>query len=133
MLGRIVLGTMLILHGLIHLLSFVAYWNLAEVEGLSYDTSLLSGSLEVGEAGAWVFGLLWFVAAVGLAFAGAAVFLLRSWWRPLTLGAALLSLALTVLGWPDAWFGTLVNLVILAYLFVGGRRGWLPQSGAGTK
>lgn len=51
MIKRVILGTMLILQGLIHLLGFVAYWRLAEVEGLSYGTRLLSGSLEVGHDG----------------------------------------------------------------------------------
>jgi hypothetical protein len=126
---RFILGTVLILHGLIHVLGVAAYWRLAEVEGLPYGTRLLSGSLEVGEAGVWIFGLLWFVAAVGFVVAALALLLLRPWWRPLTLGVALLSLVITILGWPDAWFGVLVNLAILACLLVGERRGWLPRAG----
>lgn len=66
--------------------------------------------------------------AVEFLVAGAAVLLLRSWWRSLTFGVAFLSLEITVLGWPDAWFGVLVNLAILAYLLVGDRRGWLPSA-----
>ena len=128
MVQRVVLGTVLILHGLIHLLGFIVYWRLAEVEGLAYGTRLLSGSLEVEEAGAWIFGLLWLVAAVGLVIAGVSVLLLRPWWRTLTTGVTLLSLMVTALGWPDAWFGVLINLAILAYLLAGGRRGWLPRA-----
>ncbi len=126
MVKRAVLTVVFVVHGLIHVLGFAVYWKLATIEGLSYGNRLLSGSLEVGEAGARVFGLLWLVAAVGFVVAGVAVLLLRPWWRPLTFGVALLSLAITVLGWPDSWFGVLVNLAILAYLFVGGKRGWLP-------
>ena len=37
-----------------------------------------------------------------------------------------LSLAVTILGWPDSWFGVVVNVAILAYLLVGARMGWLP-------
>jgi hypothetical protein len=114
MVKRAVLTVVFVVHGLIHVLGFAVYWKLATIEGLSYGNRLLSGSLEVGEAGARVL------------VAGVAVLLLRPWWRPLTFGVALLSLAITVLGWPDSWFGVLVNLAILAYLFVGGKRGWLP-------
>lgn len=128
MIKRVILGTVLILHGLIHLLGVAAYWRLAEVEGLSYGTRLLSGSLEGGETGAWVFGLLWLLGAIGFVVAGAAVLLLRPLWRSLTLGVAVLSPAITVLGRPDALFGVLVNLAILAYLLVGERRDWLPSA-----
>ena len=57
MILRVVLGAVLILHGLIHLLGFVVYLRLAEVEALSYSTILLSSKLDVGEAGANVFGI----------------------------------------------------------------------------
>lgn len=128
MIKRVILSAVFTLHGLIHLLGFVAYWRLAEVNGLSYGTGLLSGTLEVGGVGARVFGLLWLVAAVGFVAAGVAVLLPRSWWRRLTFSTALLSLVITVLAWPDAWFGVLVNLTILAYMLLGERRGWLPRA-----
>ena len=47
----------MILQGLIHLLGVVVYLRLAEVEALSYSTILLSSKLDVGEAGANVFGI----------------------------------------------------------------------------
>lgn len=117
---------MLILHGLIHLLGFVVYLRLAEVEALSYSTALLSGKLEVGEAGANVFGVIWLLAAVGFVVAGVAVFALLPWWWALTFWVALLSLVVTILDWPDSWFGVVVNMMILAYLLVGRRMDWLP-------
>ena len=48
---RVVLGTVLIRPSLIHLLGFVVYLRLAEVEALSYSTAVLSGNLEVSEVG----------------------------------------------------------------------------------
>lgn len=126
MILRIVLGTVLVLHGLIHLLGFAVYLRLATIEGLSYGTALLSGKLEVGEAGARIFGLLWLLAAVGFVVASVAVFALFPWWWTFTLWVTLLSLVVTALGWPDPWFGVVVNVVILAYLLVGERTGWLP-------
>jgi hypothetical protein len=122
---RVVPGTVLILHGLIHLLGFMVYLRLANIESLPYSTALLSGKLEVGEAGARVFGLLWLLAAMGFVVAGVAMFALLPWWT-FTLWVALLSLVVTVLALPGSWFGVVVNVVILAYLLVGGRMGWLP-------
>ncbi len=64
---------------------------------------------------------------MGFVVAGVAVFALLPWWRALTLWVTLLSLVVTVLGLPDSWFGVVLNMVILAYLLVGGRIGWMPQ------
>lgn len=123
---RIVLGAILILHGLIHLLGFVAYLRLASIETLSYRTDLLSGALEVGEVGAMIYGLLWGLAAVGFVVASVAVFALLPWWRWLTVVVAMLSLALTVLGLPYSPFGVVLNVAILSFVLAGGRMGWLP-------
>ncbi len=130
MVQRMVLGAVLFLHGLIHLLGSIAYWRLAEVEGLPYETALLAGALEVGEAGAWIYGLAWLVAAVGFSVSAAAVLLGEPWWPGAAAGTALLSLGLTILGLPGAWFGVLVNLAILAYVAVGRRRGRVPHEAA---
>ena len=126
MILRIVLGTILILHGIIHLLGFVAYLRLATIETLPYRTDLLSGALEVGEVGARIYGLLWGLAAVGFVAADVAVFVLLPWWRGLTVLVALLSLAQPVLGLPDSPFGVVLNVAILAFVLAGGRMGWLP-------
>lgn len=48
----------------------------------------------------------------------------HAWWPSLAVGAAPFSLALCVLGWPDARIA--VNLAILPLLILGGRYGWLP-------
>ena len=42
---RVVLGMILILHGLIHLLGLVVYLRLATIGTLPYSTALLSGTL----------------------------------------------------------------------------------------
>jgi hypothetical protein len=88
---------------------------------MPYKTTLLAGNLDVGAAGIRVVGLLWLLAAIGFVVAGVAVFTLRPWWGIVTLGVTLFSLALCILGWPDARFGLLINLIILAYLLFGWR------------
>jgi len=121
----------LILRGLIHLLGFVVYLRLATIGTLPYSTVLLFGALEVGEAGARIYGFPWGLVAVGFVVAGVAVFALLPWWWALILWVTLLSLVLTVLGLPDSWFGVVLNVLILAYLLAGGRMVGYPSAPAG--
>jgi hypothetical protein len=103
----------LILHGLVHLLGFVAYWPLAELTELPYKTTLLNGRLPIGASGMRVYSVLWLATAV--AFAAAAIGLLakQSWWLPLLGTAVILSLVITALDWNQAWRGAILSLVIL--------------------
>ena len=50
--------------------------------------------------------------------------------RNLALGVTLFSLVLSMLGWPQARIGLMLNLVLLAYLLLGARLGW-PPGGTG--
>lgn len=111
----------LALHGLIHLLGTAAYMRLAEIQGLPYKTTLLGGHLNLSESGIWIYGALWAVAALG--FWAAAAGWLAGWngWQGLLMGVALFSLALTALDWSTAFMGVIVNLAILAALWVGPR------------
>jgi hypothetical protein len=118
---RIIVAILLVGHGLVHLPGFVVPWRLATLEEMPYKTTLLAGNLDVGATGIRLVGLLWLLAAVGFVVAGGAVFTQHPWWVAVTLGVTLFSLALCILGWPEARFGLLVNLAILAYLFFGRR------------
>ena len=106
------------IHGLIHLLGFVAYWQLAEIENLPYKTTLLGGLWDVGEAGIRVFGALWLVAAIGFVVAAYGLAAQQDWWRTAMIVMALFSLVLTVLDWKVAFAGIAVNVVILAVVLL---------------
>jgi hypothetical protein len=111
------LAVFAILHGLIHLMGFVAYWPLANVSDLPYKTNLLNGRLEIGASGMRIFSLVWLLAAVGWIVAGGLLALGRPSWAPLMLGAALLSLVICILDWGAAFRGGLIDLVFLVILF----------------
>ena len=104
-------------HGLIHLMGFLVQFQIAEIEGLSYSNTVLSGRLTIGASGAQVLGALWLLAALVLLAAAAGMFIDAAWDRRVLLGAALFSLPVTILGWPDSQFGVLVNILILGALF----------------
>ncbi len=120
--GTIAASIFLILHGLVHLLGAASYMRLAEVKQLPYQTTFLGG-LDLDVGGMVVYGGLWAVATIG--FIASAVAMLMGWarWKPALVGVTLLSLVLTTLVWSDAPIGVIVNLVILAVLWLGPRVG----------
>ena len=75
-----------------------------------------------------VFGLAWGLAALGFVLAGAAFLLGWTWWRPVLIPVTLLSLLITVLAYGPATAGIVVNLVILACLFLIPRPSAFPAS-----
>jgi len=47
------------LHGLVHLMGFVAYWPLKEVPELAYKITFLAGRLELGASGTRIYSVFW--------------------------------------------------------------------------
>ncbi len=108
-------------HGLIHLMGFVAYWPLAQIEELPYKTTLLDGRLAAGEAGMRLFGVLWLVATAGFVLGTGGFVAGAGWWRPVVAGTALLSLGICLLDWEVAFRGAIVDAIILAVLVFASR------------
>jgi hypothetical protein len=118
---RFLLAFLMILHGAAHLPGFVNEWRLANLEGIHYRTTILAGRLDLGDAGIRVVGALWLAGAIAFWVAGAAALGNWSWWIPVATGVALGSLLLSLLELPEARIGAIVNLVILAGLFIATR------------
>jgi hypothetical protein len=116
MLQKIILIAMagfVVLHGLIHLIGFRVYAQGVDMQEMSYKTTLLNGSLDLGQQGTRLFGLLWLLPTAGFALAGIGLFMGTSWWQPVMIASALISLALTSLDWGYAFRGTLIDAAIL--------------------
>jgi hypothetical protein len=124
--ARIIIGIYLVIHGICHLVGFVVPWKIATLKEEPYKTTLLTGALDIGDAGIRVVGILWLVASVGFIAGGIGVFANINWWRNLILGLSIFSLVLCVFGLPGAKIGILANAVLLVYLMVGGKFGWVP-------
>lgn len=124
----IIASFVLIMHGLIHLMGTAAYLKLAEIKELPYKTTVLGGRWDLGASGIAVYGALWAVAAVGFTVTAVALIAGWSWWQPVLLGVTLFSLMLTALDWGVAYAGVIINIVILAVVWVGPRiAGWFPR------
>jgi hypothetical protein len=127
---HIILGLFLIAHGVAHLVGFLTYWKITSFDEMPYKTTLLSGALDVGDVGIRIVGILWLLTGLAFAVLGVGIITLQPGWFPLIIYIAILSLVMCILGWPDARYGVLVNLIILAFLFLNNNFGWLPLAGS---
>lgn len=125
---RWVLSIIFVVHGFSHLVGFVVPWGLGEVKDAPYRTTLLGDAIDIGEGGIRVFGVLWLIAALAFVVAGFACLTSQTWWIPFATWTAALSLVLSVLGWPEARVGIVVDVLILVLLILGSRLGWVPTS-----
>lgn len=112
-----------ILHGAVHLLGFVVPWQIMQVEGMPYTTTILGGRVNVGNGGIRFVGLLWMLATITFVVAGIGLLLSAPWWWSVTMGATLFSLFLCILGWPEARWGALIDVLIVAVLIIGSQLG----------
>lgn len=118
---RIIVGLILLAHGFAHLVGFVVPWRLMAPPAAGYKTTLLAGTIDAGDTGIRVVGVLWLIAAIAFAASGVGLVTLQPWWRTLTLSAALFSFMLSVLGWPDSRIGAWIDLAVLAFLILAPR------------
>ena len=115
---RLILAGLMTLHGIAHLVGFAGAWQLAPAKEIPYKTTVLGGHLQLGDTGIRVMGVLWLFAAVAFVVAaGGAVFNVR-WWTNAALIVTAVSLAMTIIEWPEARFGFVVNVAILAALLL---------------
>ncbi len=115
----------LIIHGLAHLVGFVLPWRVAAPPEAPAKTTILGDTVDLGNRGIRVLGIVWLATAALFVVAGIALMTGRPWWIELTGGTAAFSLVLCVLGWPDAKLGIPVNVGVLAFVLAIGRFGWL--------
>jgi hypothetical protein len=116
-----IISGILVVHGLIHLIGTAVYMKLGRIEGLPYKTTLLGGRWDLGEDGMRAFGALWLLPAVGFVLAAIALWAGLPAWRALLVGAAAISLVLTLLDWASAFAGAIVNVAILGAVLWGPR------------
>jgi hypothetical protein len=122
----IIVAIVLIVHGLIHLMGTAVYVGHAQIKGLAYKTTLLSGRWDLGDEGIRIFGALWVLPAVGFIAAALALLAGWEWWKVALVGVALLSFVLTALDWSNAFMGAIVDIAILVLALLGPRMaGWL--------
>jgi hypothetical protein len=118
---RFMFASVLLAHGVAHLVGFVSSWQLGTLAELPDKTTILAGRVDVGDAGVRMMGVLWLLAALVFLVAAFAVATEAGWAVRFTLAAVLVSLVLCVVGWPDARIGVAVNLGLVLLLVIGAR------------
>jgi hypothetical protein len=123
----IFLGIFLILHGLVHGLYASQSMRWFELKpGLRWpDDSWLLSKLLGDDSARSVATLALALTTLGFLSAGLGLFLRQDWWRPVAIGAAILSCLIYIVFWDGsfkAWdakggIGLLINLAILAIIF----------------
>lgn len=116
-LWRYLIVALFALHGLIHLIGVVAAWQLDQVSGVA-STPTFPAGLAAGSPVVLALGAAWLVALAAFLAAAVGLALRQSWWRAMTVAAALVSLVVCLAWWNDAWIGVLINVGILVGLAI---------------
>jgi hypothetical protein len=117
-------------HGIAHLVGCFVSWRWMSSPEVSYTTTLLGGRVDIGDMGRRVMGAMWLAGAVAFVIAGGALALGRPIAPLLVAGAALGSLLLCAIDWPQARIGMAVNLVLLVALPLIGWVSWRQTTDA---
>jgi hypothetical protein len=104
--GKAVFISIIIIHGLIHLMGFAKSFGLLRITELSQDISK-------------PLGLLWLLSAILFFSVGILYLSNKDWWWIPGIFAIILSLFLIVVFWQDAKFGIIPNIIILAAVVIG--------------
>ena len=104
------------LHGLVHVVGFTVPWGLGGPRGVEYTTRILNQSIEVGDAGARLLGFVWLAAAAGILIAAVMIWRGHRWALRSTVAVVVGSLALCAIGFPNARFGLIIDIVLVGLL-----------------
>ena len=122
---RYLLATLIVAHGVAHIVGFLGPWHLMDPEGVTYSSGLLNGWVHVSDRTMRALGIVWLLLALGFLVTAYAVGTERSWWSPVATTMILASSVMCVVEWPAARIGLAVNAALLAGLLVVRSLGWL--------
>lgn len=130
---KFVIGGVIGAHGVGHVLGWMPAWGIAQFEGLSSRSWLLTSA--IGDGGARALGgVLWLIPTIGFVVAAGGLFMGQVWWRPVAIASATLSLVVIAL-FPDALpAGSLLGAVVVNLAVLGGLLvlGWPVASSVGA-
>lgn len=115
---RFLVAFLLLAHGIAHLVGFAAAWKLGEFPALPYKTTILAGSVDLGEGGIRLMGVAWVLLAVAFAAAAVGLALRQPWWSVTAWWAIGVSALVCVLNWPEARIGLAFNGLLVVILFL---------------
>ena len=118
----------LVLHGLAHGFGFTVAWGLGGPRGLEYSTTILNGSIDIGDTAVKAMSFLWLAAAVAFVAVGVMVWRGHAWARRATVAVVLGSLVLCAIRVPGSVIGLVIDVILLALLAVASDRLIVPSA-----
>ncbi|MHA2090019.1 MAG: hypothetical protein ACW98K_04100 [Candidatus Kariarchaeaceae archaeon] len=70
--------------------------------------------IDLSDTSRKVFGVIWFLIMISFLIAAYSLATDQDWWRGLTIISIILSQIVIIIWWPDAKFGTVANMLIIA-------------------
>lgn len=125
--ARVLLALICAGHGVAHLVGFFAAWRPGTFPELIHKTTVLSGRLDLGEAGIRILGIVWLLMAVAFGSTAVLIWLKGAAVGNLVMWVAAASVVLSVIEWPDSQIGVVVNLAIVLFVLASLRYGWLVE------
>ena len=80
---RILLALLMAAYGIAHLPGFLVSWRLRSFPEMPFRTTIIGTSVDVGEIGIKVIGLVWLAAGVAFVVLAVATLTRAAWWQPL--------------------------------------------------
>jgi hypothetical protein len=114
---RMLFSSVLVVHGIIHLLGFAKAWDLGPRESFTGKTSF-----PLGENASRFTGILWLLTCILMLTAAAAYYTKKDWFWILATVAVVISEALIIVYWHDAKWGTVVNIIVLVAVVLSAAR-----------
>ena len=102
----------LIMHGIGHIMGFLAAWTTIPV-GWRDAPWLLGGGYRITSPVGATWGLLWLVTLIGFVGAGLGLIWGQSWWLPLATASAVVSLVAILPWWTSAPLGARVGAIVV--------------------
>jgi hypothetical protein len=118
---RFLVAFLLLAHGIAHLVGFAATWKLGEFSELPYKTTVLSGSVDLGDGGIRLMGVAWVLLAVAFAAAAVGLALRQPWWSVTAWWGIGFSGLVCALNFPEARIGLAFNGLLVVLLVLLGR------------
>jgi len=108
----------IIIHGFAHLVGFVVPWKIAQLEDMPYKTTLLKGSINVGDTGIRIVGVFWLIIALAFFLSAYLIITQNPLWFNFLIVITLVSFIFCILSLPDSKIGVLANFFIALFIFI---------------
>jgi hypothetical protein len=122
---KIALAIYLFIHGFAHIVGFLVYWKLMKDKEVEYKTTIFPGNIDIGTVGIRFLGLIYLLTAIAFGYLGYDLLTDFAAFQEYIMTVTIVSLVITITGWPDTKFGILANVLLLGFVLLNEQFGWM--------